>query len=168
MSFVSVSIRYLSSFHYIAYLFCDSFHPPPPVLSVTTSFVCFNSVGLELQRADAVCVYVFATWFQQHFVHPLQRDCSLLAAELLLPKIRQSWISQLAFVANINNLIWNYKVVQIWPGQTVTCLHTNRPGHIWTTLYSRTNSNARFSLYLPVAQSDIATRPDDQGIGVWF
>jgi hypothetical protein len=31
--------------------------------------------------------------------------------------------------------LWLYKVVQIWPGQTVTCLHTNRPGHIWTTLY---------------------------------
>jgi hypothetical protein len=28
-----------------------------------------------------------------------------------------------------------YKVVQIWPGQTVTCLHTSSPGHIWTTLY---------------------------------
>ena len=28
-----------------------------------------------------------------------------------------------------------YKVVQIWPGQTVTCLHTYSPGHIWTTLY---------------------------------
>ena len=28
-----------------------------------------------------------------------------------------------------------YKVVQIWPGQTVTCLYTNSPGHIWTTLY---------------------------------
>jgi hypothetical protein len=28
-----------------------------------------------------------------------------------------------------------YKVVQIWPGQTVTCLHTNIPGHIWTSLY---------------------------------
>jgi hypothetical protein len=28
-------------------------------------------------------------------------------------------------------------VVQIWPGQTVTCLHTNSPGHIWTTLYFR-------------------------------
>jgi hypothetical protein len=28
-----------------------------------------------------------------------------------------------------------YKGVQIWPGQTVTCLHTNRPGHIWTSLY---------------------------------
>jgi hypothetical protein len=29
-----------------------------------------------------------------------------------------------------------YKVVQIWPGQTVTCLHTNSPSHIWTTLYT--------------------------------
>jgi hypothetical protein len=29
-----------------------------------------------------------------------------------------------------------YKVVQIWPGQTVTSLHTNSPGHVWTTLYS--------------------------------
>jgi hypothetical protein len=28
-----------------------------------------------------------------------------------------------------------YKVVQIWPGQTVTCLHKISPGHIWTTLY---------------------------------
>jgi hypothetical protein len=26
-----------------------------------------------------------------------------------------------------------YEVVQIWSGQTVTCLHTNRPGHLWTT-----------------------------------
>jgi hypothetical protein len=31
-----------------------------------------------------------------------------------------------------------YNVVQIWPGQTVTCLHTNSPGHIWTTLYIQT------------------------------
>jgi hypothetical protein len=31
--------------------------------------------------------------------------------------------------------IYYYKVVQIWPGQTVTCLHKNSPGHIWTTLY---------------------------------
>jgi hypothetical protein len=28
-----------------------------------------------------------------------------------------------------------YKVVQIWPEQTGTCLHTISPGHIWTTLY---------------------------------
>jgi hypothetical protein len=32
----------------------------------------------------------------------------------------------------------NYKVVQIWPGQTVTCLHTISPGDIWTTLYTIT------------------------------
>jgi hypothetical protein len=30
---------------------------------------------------------------------------------------------------------WMYKVIQIWPGQTMTCLHTISPGHIWTTLY---------------------------------
>jgi hypothetical protein len=35
-------------------------------------------------------------------------------------------------------------VVQIWPGQTVTCLHTNRPGHIWTTLYYCTAISARY------------------------
>jgi hypothetical protein len=28
-----------------------------------------------------------------------------------------------------------YKVVQIWPEQIVTCLHTVSPGRIWTTLY---------------------------------
>ena len=36
---------------------------------------------------------------------------------------------------------WKYKVVQIWPGQTVICLNTNRPGHIWTTLYLPELSN---------------------------
>jgi hypothetical protein len=30
--------------------------------------------------------------------------------------------------------IYIYKVVQIWPGTTVTSLHTISPGHIWTTL----------------------------------
>ena len=33
------------------------------------------------------------------------------------------------------HVLSKYKVVQIWPGQTVTCLHTISPGHIWTTLY---------------------------------
>jgi hypothetical protein len=37
----------------------------------------------------------------------------------------------------------NYKVVQIWPGQTVTCLHTNSPGHIWTTLYKEKRTRLR-------------------------
>jgi hypothetical protein len=41
---------------------------------------------------------------------------------------------------HVSGITWArlYKVVQIWPGQTVTCLHTNSPGHIWTTLYIRT------------------------------
>ena len=42
-----------------------------------------------------------------------------------------------------------YKVVQIWLGQTVTCLHTNSPGHIWTTLYIQASgvSLYRYSLH---------------------
>jgi hypothetical protein len=42
-------------------------------------------------------------------------------------------------------------VVQIWPWQTVTCLHTNSPGHIWTTLYlfdTHTTSKIVLSLLL--------------------
>jgi hypothetical protein len=38
----------------------------------------------------------------------------------------------------------NYKVVQIWPGQTVTCLHTNGPGHIWTTLYIKATYDKKY------------------------
>jgi hypothetical protein len=40
-----------------------------------------------------------------------------------------------------SSIVWccafMYKVVQIWPGQTVTSLQTISPGHIWTTLYNR-------------------------------
>jgi hypothetical protein len=46
-------------------------------------------------------------------------------------------ISKRFYIFRESNQIITYKVVQIWPGQTVTCLHTNRPGHIWTTLYNR-------------------------------
>ena len=48
---------------------------------------------------------------------------------------RFKWEDNIKLVWNKNN-VTIYKVVQIWPGQTVTCLHTNRPGHIWTTLYT--------------------------------
>ena len=41
-----------------------------------------------------------------------------------------------------------YKEVQIWPGQTVTCLHTNSPDHIWTTLYIHTVLLASFAALL--------------------
>jgi hypothetical protein len=45
-----------------------------------------------------------------------------------------STIFRTGVLEKIINTYSKYKVVQIWPGQTVTCLHTNSPGHIWTTL----------------------------------
>jgi hypothetical protein len=51
-------------------------------------------------------------------------------------KNTSAFIKQGACTVNVLcQLQVKYKVVQIWPGQTVTCLHTNSPGHIWTTLY---------------------------------
>jgi hypothetical protein len=50
--------------------------------------------------------------------------------EILFAFPRQEWLREGASV-----LRYTYKVVQIWPEQTMTCLHTNSPGHIWTTLY---------------------------------
>jgi hypothetical protein len=47
-----------------------------------------------------------------------------------------------------------YKVVQIWLGQTVTCLHTNRPGHIWTTLYYEKFSLAHTDAYTYTYSTD--------------
>jgi hypothetical protein len=41
--------------------------------------------------------------------------------------------------------LW-YKVVHIIPGQTVTCLHTISPGHIWTTLYNALKHSGGHSL----------------------
>ena len=56
-------------------------------------------------------------------------------------------ISLLGYVENTTCLNTEnpdlYKVVQIWPGQTVTCLHTISPGHIWTTLYFDSQTTIR-------------------------
>jgi hypothetical protein len=49
-----------------------------------------------------------------------------------------------------------YKVVQIWPGQTVTCLHTISPGHIWTTLY------------LILQKTNYCIRLNNCNFGGWF
>jgi hypothetical protein len=42
---------------------------------------------------------------------------------------------QQLFHERVSVLRYTYKVVQIWPGQTLTCFHTNSPGHSWPTLY---------------------------------
>jgi hypothetical protein len=48
-----------------------------------------------------------------------------------------------------------YKVVQIWPRQTVTCLHTNRPGHIWTTLYIFFSAFTSKLILLAITQASV-------------
>ena len=50
------------------------------------------------------------------------------------------WAVNITYSLNLSDLrrcitTGMYKVVQIWLGQTVTCLHTISPGHSWTTLY---------------------------------
>jgi hypothetical protein len=68
------------------------------------------------------------------------QEISLLLLSLkvvLLLNTRPLWSRWIKYIPSLlsNILAPKYKVVQIWPGQTVTCLHTNSPGHIWTTLY---------------------------------
>jgi hypothetical protein len=57
------------------------------------------------------------------------------------------WFKALLLRKFSTSLQSNNKVVQIWPGQTVTCLHTNRPGHIWTHLVSLTTLHIYSSLH---------------------
>jgi hypothetical protein len=60
-----------------------------------------------------------------------------LIKTLLTPQFAVTWISFLLshrYLLTFLSFLC-YKVVQIWPGQIVTSLHTIIPGHIWTTLY---------------------------------
>ena len=53
-------------------------------------------------------------------------------------RLTTQFLSPLTRNSNCTDLkktVLNYKVVQLWPGQPVTCLHTISCGHIWTTLY---------------------------------
>jgi hypothetical protein len=58
-------------------------------------------------------------------------------------------------------------VVQIWPEQTVTCLQTISPGHIWTTLYLKYQSQTRASTFecincwYPRSKSGIYVKQDN-------
>jgi hypothetical protein len=46
-----------------------------------------------------------------------------------------------------------YKVVQILTGQTVTCLNTDSPGHIWTTLYLRKSTEHKAPRHVVFSKS---------------
>jgi hypothetical protein len=56
------------------------------------------------------------------------------------------------------HVVPNYKVVQIWLGQTVTCLRTISPGHIWTTLYFTTTFISIPSMTTNAAKSASVSR----------
>jgi hypothetical protein len=90
-----------------------------------------------------------------HYVHALSPRVNSEQHVKLEWQFLQNFYSYLAYLAltfiliapyvSLIRLVWSvnilsnteiiHKVVQIWPGQTVTCLHTNSPGRIWTTLY---------------------------------
>ena len=54
----------------------------------------------------------------------------LVAEALLLIYQLRYWVKCIPFDWNCRMFHKMYKVVQISLGQTVTCLHTNSPGHI--------------------------------------
>jgi hypothetical protein len=93
---------------------------------------CCVSLALLLSSAPLYSHYPYRGWLSGHdslstrFAGEKNRILGCPAHVLRNPSLYY----------NGEEIKWKiYKVVQIWPGQTVSCLHTNRPGHIWTTLY---------------------------------
>ena len=69
------------------------------------------------------------------YTKPPQHYVKLTSPILLFSPVSTLILQTVTYQDYVLPKLCMYKVVQIWPGQTVTCLHTNRPGHIWTTLY---------------------------------
>ena len=105
-----------------------------------------NSAGTQLKRK---CIWGYAKekcWISLVYSlwtkHPKARLLSTWTARVTyarLPTYEHGtevfWIISNVSASNKDSFqCQRYKVVQIWPGQTVNCLHTNSPGHIWTTL----------------------------------
>jgi hypothetical protein len=124
-------------------------HYSPQLPMIWLMLACTAASVDTVQWADDVC----AAWDQQicywrkllnrkwnsiftqtvqYFSH--RPGCSLSFLRNI--KAGTFWkIYTLQATVKIQLYLLTYKVVKIWPGQTVTCLHTNSPGHIWTTLY---------------------------------
>jgi hypothetical protein len=84
------------------------------------SFKCFLPSGFSMET----CMNLYSLPYVLH----------ALPTWVILTR----WLEWLSRCMHIYN---NYKVAQIWPGQIVTCLHTNSPGHIWTILYIRPSTS---------------------------
>ena len=86
----------------------------------------------------ALPISVFLVWWPEWYLIRSTEHKALPYVLLSVPFLSRpssAQISSLAPNSRTNSALNIYKVVQISPGQTVNCLHTNRPGHIWTTLY---------------------------------
>jgi hypothetical protein len=86
----------------------------------------------------------YCSWFSHLYFDIIQFGaywCSFLDSVVGSFQLHSNNLHSILYLNNLSL----YKVVQIWSGQTVTCLHTNRPGHIWTTLYFSLNVTNQFS-----------------------
>jgi hypothetical protein len=95
--------------------------------------------GGKLFAIDPVCKSKLAIWYTAQIF--LVRKCFERGKKKIRNKLRLTRKATYNEARSCNHACWEkeinikYKMVQIWPGQTVTCLHTISPGHIWTTLY---------------------------------
>ena len=114
---------------------------------VTQSLLLHDTLNVFELPPLPCCMYLWA------YVH-------LLRILIFLGKGNQTMLTNCLFLHSVEYSLqvcrervkqecmpWKYKVFQIWPGQTVTCLHTNRPGHIWTTLYIYCTLASPFTWY---------------------
>ena len=111
-------------------------------------FLCSDPRGdSQKLNMDAVMIHRAHVDFEEvvkQFPVPVAFTVRLKKTNLLYWKHYSLW-GNLVFYLLCDLL---YKVVQIWPGQTVTCLHTNSPGHIWTTLYFVTRRQRKWNPFL--------------------
>jgi hypothetical protein len=56
--------------------------------------------------------------------------CNRVIYHLWTPEMFLNLKNLIYYIFVVFKYLKNYKVVQILPGQTVTCLHTISPGHI--------------------------------------
>jgi hypothetical protein len=96
--------------------------------------------------SGTIFTFIFLLWSSDYNVkrvseyHRISKRIFTLKSTLIgLMKIRKAASCRTPVI---------YKVVQIWPGQTLTCLHTNSPGHIWTTLYIKTAKMSQVTVVL--------------------
>jgi hypothetical protein len=134
----------------LSVIISHDFSMSPLTSNFTNFFFYFNH--LLFNNAHLISFLNLNFSMSYYCVFRLRRD------SLSLPFANTRYLSVLQHTSQIGKQVYLNsisslsicKVVQIWPGQTVTCLHTISPGHIWTTLYFQCDfvlrPSVRFSL----------------------